>query len=109
MPCNAVTAPGKWRRVRVKFDIDEHKCDVKVDGKKIIDDAKFDPEQVTIPHCVCVGVCAGANADRYAHICINDLTLEDVDDDETTHTEHIEISRDGQEEEDDLCGDDIEE
>ena len=75
--------------------------------KKIIDDCKF--EGVTIPNQVCVGVCAGSNSDRHAHICVNDLTLMDVDDDHIEETGHVEEPESDSDDGDIAAGDDIEE
>lgn len=112
MPGAPKTPDGEWRRVKIRFDIEENKCDVKVaddEGKmkKIIDDCKF--EGVTIPNQVCVGVCAGSNSDRHAHICVNDLTLMDVDDDHIEETGHVEEPESGSDDGDIAAGDDIEE
>lgn len=30
LPCPATTPDGEWRRVKIRFDIEENKCDVKV-------------------------------------------------------------------------------
>merc|ERR1712216_466957 len=98
LECDTTTPDGEWRKIKIRFDIEENKCDVKVDGKKYIDDCKF--EGITIPHKVCVGVCAGANAENFAHICVNDLTLLDQDEDHDEHTGRVG---------DDINGDEIEE
>lgn len=78
------TAPGEWRRVQIKFDTQEHKCDVSIkmkgEWKKVIDDVKFDG--IDIPKKVCPGVC-GASSDEY-HGCfrVNKLKVEMKPDDD---------------------------
>merc|ERR1711988_1453806 len=53
------TEPGKWRKIKIKFDTQEQKCDVKINGKKVIDDLKFDG--ITIPPKVAPGICAATS------------------------------------------------
>jgi hypothetical protein len=68
-----------WRKIKVKFDIEDNKCDVTIGGTKVLDDIKF--EGVTIPKTVCIGVCAGTADGHNNHICVNKLKLKSEDDD----------------------------
>ena len=68
-----------WRKVKVKFDIEDNKCDVTIGGKKVLDDIKF--EGITIPKTVCIGVCAGTADGKNNHICVNKLKLKSEDED----------------------------
>jgi len=68
-----------WRKVKVKFDIEDNKCDVSIGGVKVLDDIKF--EGVTIPKTVCIGVCAGTADGANNHICVNKVKLKSTDDD----------------------------
>lgn len=67
-----------WRKVKVKFDIVDNKCDVTIGDTKVLDDVKF--EGVTIPKTVCIGVCAGTSDGKTNHICVNKLKLTAQDD-----------------------------
>ena len=62
-----------WRKVQIKFDIEDNKCDVTVGGVKILDDVRF--EGIKIPKTVCIGVCAGTASGKTNHICVNKLKL----------------------------------
>ena len=62
-----------WRKVKVKFDIEENKCDVTIGGVKVLDDIKF--EGVTIPKRVCIAVCAGTAEGKTNMICVNKLKI----------------------------------
>jgi len=68
-----------WRKVKVKFDIEDNKCDVTIGGKKVLDDIKF--EGVKIPKTVCIGVCAGTADGKTNKMCVNKLKLKEEDDD----------------------------
>ena len=68
-----------WRKVKVKFDIEENKCDVTIGDVKVLDDIKF--EGITIPKQVCIAVCAGTANGHSNHICVNKLKLKSEDDD----------------------------
>jgi len=68
-----------WRKVKVKFDIEDNKCDVSIGGHKVLDDVKF--EGVQIPKTICIGVCAGTTTGHSNHICVNKLKLKAEDDD----------------------------
>merc|ERR1711998_347229 len=59
VPEGVLTPWKEWRKINIRFDIAENKIDVKVGGKKLIDDQAF--EGVQIPPTVCVGVCAGTS------------------------------------------------
>ena len=76
-----------WRKVKIRFDIEENTCDVTIGGVKVLDDVKF--EGVKIPRTVCVGVCAGTADGHSNHICVNALCLEedDVDSDDEQQEE----------------------
>ena len=67
------TKADYWRPVVIKFDIEENTCDVTIGGVKVLDAVKF--EGVTIPHRVCIGVCAGTADGKSNHMCINKLKL----------------------------------
>merc|ERR1711865_1036976 len=41
-----------WRKVKIKFDIEDNKCDVTIGDVKVLDDIKF--EGITIPKEVCI-------------------------------------------------------
>lgn len=68
-----------WRKVKIKFDIEDNKCDVTIGDEKVLDDIKFDG--ITIPKTVCIGVCAGTADGHSNHICVNKLKLRAKDDD----------------------------
>lgn len=68
-----------WRKVKIKFDIEENKCDVEIGGTKVLDDIKF--EGVKIPSSVCVGVCAGTQSGNTNRMCVNKLKLKGEPDD----------------------------
>lgn len=69
-----------WRKIHIKFDIEDNNCDVKIGGHKILDNVKF--EGVKIPNTVCVGVCAGTTGEHFNHMCVNKLKLlAELDDD----------------------------
>jgi len=75
-----VTRPDElWRKVKVKFDIEENKCDVTIGGVKVLDDIKF--EGVKIPKKVCIAVCAGTADGHTNHMCVNKLKLKSEDED----------------------------
>jgi len=76
-----VTRPDElWRKVKVKFDIEENKCDVTIGGVKVLDDIKF--EGVKIPKKVCIAVCAGTADGHTNMMCVNKLKLKSEDEDE---------------------------
>lgn len=68
-----------WRKISIKFDIEDNKCDVKIGGKKVLDDIKF--EGIKIPSKVCVGVCAGTQDGKTNRMCVNKLKLTAESDD----------------------------
>merc|ERR1712166_315361 len=67
-----------WRKVKIKFDIEDNTCDVTIGGVKVLDDIKF--TGIKIPKTVCVGVCAGTADGKTNNICINKLKLKSEDD-----------------------------
>lgn len=69
-----------WRKVKVKFDIEDNKCDVTIGGHKVLDDVSFG--DMKIPKTVCIGVCAGTTEGHSNHICVNKLKLKGEDDGE---------------------------
>jgi len=72
-----------WRKVKVKFDIEEMKVDVKIGGHKYLDDVKIDlGDGKKLPKVVCIGVCAGTADGKTNHICVNDVKLEAEDEDD---------------------------
>jgi hypothetical protein len=76
-----------WRKVKVKFDIEEMKVDVKIGGHKYLDDVPIDlgekdGEKIKLPRVVCIGVCAGTADGKTNQICVNDVKLEAEDDDD---------------------------
>merc|ERR1712086_413768 len=68
-----VTKDDKWRKVEIKFDIEENKCDVTIGGEKVLDDIPF--EGIKIPSTVCIGVCAGTSHGKSNHMCVNNLKI----------------------------------
>merc|ERR1711865_200435 len=68
-----------WRKVKVKFDIEDNKCTVKIGKHKVLHDIKF--EGVTIPKTVCIGVCAGTDGINFNKMCVNKVKLKSKDDD----------------------------
>merc|ERR1712153_88581 len=62
-----------WRKVKIKFDIEEDKCDVTIGGVKVLDDIKF--EGVKIPKRVCIAVCAGTANGHTNMMCVNKLKI----------------------------------
>jgi hypothetical protein len=76
-----------WRKVKIRFDIEENKCDVTIGGVKVLDDVKF--EGVTIPRTVCVGVCAGTADGHNNHICVNKLNLRELEEGEVIKQSNI--------------------
>jgi hypothetical protein len=62
-----------WRKVKVKFDIEDNTCDVTIGGVKVLDDIKF--EGVKIPKKVCIAVCAGTTGGHNNHMCVNKLKI----------------------------------
>ena len=68
-----VTRGNEWRKVKVKFDIEENKCDVTIGGVKVLDDIKF--EGIKIPKTVAIGVCAGTADGKTNMICVNKLKI----------------------------------
>jgi len=76
-----VTRPDElWRKVKVKFDIEDNTCDVTIGGVKVLDDIKF--EGVKIPKKVCIAVCAGTADGKTNMMCVNKLKLKSEDEDE---------------------------
>jgi len=74
------TKDDYWRKVHIKFDIEENKVDVTIGGEKVLDDIKIDlGEGVKLPRVVCIGVCAGTADGKTNHICINKLKLKSED------------------------------
>ena len=70
----------KWLQclqVKIKFDIEDNKCDVSIGGHKVLDDIAF--EGIKIPKKVCVGVCAGTAKGKNNHMCVNKLKLKSED------------------------------
>jgi len=63
----------RWRKVKVKFDIEDNKCDVTIGDVKVLDDIKF--EGVTIPKTVCIGVCAGTADGKTNKMCVNKFKI----------------------------------
>jgi len=73
-----------WRKVKVKFDIKDNKCDVTI-GKgdkaiKIFNDISL--KDLKIPNKVCIGVCAGTSNGKTNKICVNNIKLKGEDDDD---------------------------
>jgi hypothetical protein len=68
-----------WRKVKVKFDIEDNKCDVTIGDVKVLDDIKF--EGVKIPKCVAIAVCAGTADGHTNHMCVNKVKIKSKDDD----------------------------
>ena len=75
-----------WRKLKVRFDIEEGKIDVKLGGIKFLDDVKI--EGIKIPKLLCIGVCAATSAGRSNHICVNALKLHGEADDHNEAIEH---------------------
>ena len=72
---------SKWKKLKIKFDIEENTITVKLGEIKILDDIKI--EGVEIPSSVCVGVCAATSATRSNRVCVNKLKLKaEADDDD---------------------------
>ena len=84
-----------WRKVKIRFDIEENKCDVTIGGVKVLDNVVF--EGVTIPRTVSVGICAGTADGHTNHICVNALCLaeDDYDSDEEAHVETADVGLKG--------------
>ena len=76
-----------WRKVKIKFDIEENTCDVTIGGVKVLDDVKF--EGVKIPRTVCVGVCAGTADGHSNHMCVNNLKLRELEEGEVVKQSKI--------------------
>lgn len=76
------TDEDEWRRVKVKFDIEDMTVDVKIGGYKYLDNVPIDlgedadGNKIKIPKRVCIGVCAGTAEGKNNHICVNDLKLD---------------------------------
>jgi hypothetical protein len=81
-----MTTDEEWKQVHIKFDIKDNNCDVKLDGKKIMDDINFG--DIKIPPKLCVAVC-GAATDPDFMIAVNDVKLEDIDEDDAHHEHDI--------------------
>jgi len=72
---------SKWKKLKIKFDIEENTITVKLGEIKILDDIKI--KGVEIPRSVCVGVCAATSATRSNRVCVNKLKLKaEADDDD---------------------------
>jgi len=82
------TKDDYWRKVKVRFDIKEKKCDVSVDGKKHLDDVKFG-DNIKIPSKVCIGVCAGTTVEHFNRICVNNIKLKGDDEDDKKFKETV--------------------
>jgi len=79
-----MTEPGAWQRLQIKFDTQEHKCDVSIklngEWKKVIDDLKFDG--IEIPKKVCPGVCGATSSENHGCFRVNKLKVEMKPDDD---------------------------
>ena len=75
IPCAAVTAEDEWRPVSIKFDIDDLTCDMSIGGVQLFEGIRL--QQVSIPHTLCIGVCASTIAARPAFIAVNNISLVD--------------------------------
>jgi hypothetical protein len=80
-----MTGEEDWKTVHVQFDIAELKCDVNLEGKKVLDDVEF-PKGFKIPSKLCAAVC-GAATDENFMIAVNDVKLEDTEDSDNLHEE----------------------
>ena len=74
----ATTGEDEWRKIKIRFDIEQNNCDVTLGDHKVLDDVSF--EGVTIPKTVCVGVCGATSRDKHFAICVNDVMLLDDED-----------------------------
>ena len=80
LPCSSITPEDDWRDVSIKFDIDEHTCDMSIAGEDLFTGVKM--EGISIPRTICIGVCAAANATHHAFITVNNISLVDHDDED---------------------------
>ena len=78
LPCSAVTPEDDWRDVSIKFDIEEHTCDMSIAGQELFSGVAL--EGISIPRTICIGVCAAANATHHAFLAVNNISLVDDDD-----------------------------
>jgi len=82
------TDEDEWRRVKVKFDIEDMTVDVKIGGHKYLDNVPIDlgedanGNKIKIPKRVCIGVCAGTADGKNNHICVNDVKLDSEEGDD---------------------------
>eukprot|EP00658_Telonema_sp_P-2_P067409 TRINITY_DN56316_c0_g1_i1.p2 TRINITY_DN56316_c0_g1~~TRINITY_DN56316_c0_g1_i1.p2 ORF type:complete len:218 (-),score=56.84 TRINITY_DN56316_c0_g1_i1:133-786(-) len=74
-----MTEDEEWKQVHIKFDLADMKCDVKLDGKTIMDNIEFG--DIKIPSKLCLAVC-GAATDKDFRIAVNDVKLENMDEEE---------------------------
>ena len=67
-----------WRRIKVRLDIVNNRCDVTIGEQIVLADVKL--EGVTIPKIMCVAVIAGTRGGKSNYICVNKLKLKCHDD-----------------------------
>ena len=75
-----ITPEDEWVPLKLKFDIESNTCDVVIGDEEVFKGVPLG--SVTIPKTVCVGVCAGSNTTRHAHICVNNICFVDDAEDE---------------------------
>lgn len=74
-PYSAITSPGEWRDVSIKFGVDSSSCDMSIGGKEVFAGVRL--AGVCIPRTACIGVCASASATHHAFISVNNISLLD--------------------------------
>lgn len=69
-----VTRKGDyWRKVHIKFDIELNTCEVRYDGKIIIENVQL--EGIEIPKTVCIGVCAATSDGKSNFTSVNKVKI----------------------------------
>ena len=68
-----------WRRIKVRLDIVNNRCDVSIGEHIVLADVKL--QGITIPKIMCVAVIAGTRGGKSNYICVNKLKLKCHDDD----------------------------
>jgi len=68
---------NEWRKMKIKFNVENQTCTVNIAGNDLLTDVSV--AEISLPGVICMGVVGGSNPDNFAHICVNDISLIDED------------------------------
>ena len=77
---------GKFWKIQIRFDTQNNRCDVKINGNKLIDGVDINQDKliggISFPKKVVAGVCAATSVENVCKFCVNKLTIKMEPDDD---------------------------